>query len=92
MKKFLIGLMCTFILTGCSNVETTTSEEVPNDPIVVKTSPGCEVDFLAKNCYYGYVEIDNHIYLMFRSSSGHSGGITHSGTCPCNNLNKIKEK
>lgn len=91
MKKFFIGLVCIFILTGCSNVETTKSKEVPEAPIVVKTAPGSEVD-LAKNCYYGYVEIDNHIYLMFRSSSGHSGGITHSGTCPCNNSNKVEEK
>lgn len=91
MKKFLIGLMCIFILTGCSNVETTTSEEVPEAPIVVKTAPGSEVD-VSRNCYYGYVEIDNHVYLMFRSSSGYSGGITHSGTCPCNNSNKIEEK
>lgn len=83
MKKFLIGLVCIFILTGCSNVKTTKSKEVPEAPIVVKTAPGSEND-VSRNCYYEYVEIDNHVYLMFRSFSGHSGGITHSGTCPCN--------
>ena len=91
MKKILIGLMCIFILTECSNVKTTKSKEVPEAPIVVKTAPGSENN-VSRNCYYEYVEIDNHVYLMFRSFSGHSGGITHSGTCPCNNSNKIEEK
>lgn len=91
MKKILIGLMCIFVLTGCSNVETAKSKEVPEPPITVKTASGSEVD-VSGNCYYGYVEIDNHIYLMFRSFGAHFGGITHSGTCPCNNSNKIEEK
>jgi len=65
MKKFLIGLVCIFILMGCSNVETARSKEVLEDPIVVKPTSidGANV---SENCYYGYVEIDNHIYLMFR--------------------------
>ena len=83
MKKFLIGLMCIFILTGCSNVETTKSKEVPEAPIVVKTALGSEMN-VSGNCYYEYIEIDNHVYLMFRTFNGYSGGITHSGTCPCN--------
>lgn len=91
MKKFFIGLACIFILTGCSNIETAGSKEVSEDPIVVKSvsRDGANV---SGNCYYGYVEIDNHIYLMFRSLGSHFGGITHSGTCPCNNSNKIEEK
>ena len=91
MKKFLIGLACIFMLTGCSNIETAKSKEVPEDPIVVKPMSGDGAN-VSENCYYGYVEIDNHIYLMFRSFGSHFGGITHSGTCPCNNSNKIEEK
>jgi hypothetical protein len=91
MKKFLIGLICIFILTGCSNIEPAKSKEVLEDPIVVKPVSRNEAD-VSGNCYYGYVEIDNHIYLMFRSLGSHFGGITHSGTCPCNNSNKIEEK
>lgn len=92
MKKIFIGLICVFMLIGCGNVETVKSEDVPESPIVVKTAVRTNSPDLVDDCYFEYIEVDKHLYLVFRAAGGHSGGITHSGTCPCNNSNKVEEK
>ena len=86
MKKILfiaIGFLC---LSSCIDNDTETSEDVQKKPRVIKISPNSLID----GGVFEYVEIDGHTYLIYNDY--YRGGITHSGTCPCNNSNKIEEK
>ena len=81
----MVGLFASFL--GCSSFQKEESDSVPNAPKVVKVNNS---GFTNVEGYLEYVEIDGHIYLMY--VTGYRGGITHSGTCPCNNSNTVGEK
>ena len=81
----VVGLFTSF--WGCSSFQKEKSSSVPNAPKVVKINND---DYSNIEGTLGYVEIDGHIYLTY--ADGHRGSITHSGTCPCNNSNKVEEK
>ena len=86
MKKILfivIGFLC---LSSCIDNKTEISEDVQKKPQLIKISSNSLID----GGVFEYVEIDGHTYLMYGNYS--QGGITHSGTCPCNNSNKVEEK
>ena len=86
MKKILFIIAGLLLLSSCLDNDTMTSEDVQKKPEVIKVSPNGIID----DGIFEYVEIDGHTYLMYGDYS--RGGITHSGTCPCNNSNKIEEK
>lgn len=86
MKKALFIIAGLLLLSSCLDNDTMTSEDVQKKPQVIKISSNSLID----GGIFEYVEIDGHTYLMYDGYS--QGGITHSGTCPCNNSNKIEEK
>lgn len=86
MKKILfivIGFLC---LSSCIDNDTEISEDVQKKPQLIKISPNSLID----GGVFEYVEIDGHTYLIYGNYS--QGGITHSGTCPCNPNHNYREQ
>ena len=82
MKKILVILvLCLLTLTGCLDTPKSSEDNrIPSRPTGIKVKS--EENSYASHVEYEYVEVDGHIYLVI--FSGYRGGITHSGTCPCN--------
>lgn len=85
MKKILfviIGLLCLFSCTS-NNSYTKHKNSMPEPK---------EIDYGEEDRpgQFQYIKIDGHIYLFYYSA--YRSAMAHSGTCPCNNSNKIEEK
>ena len=89
MKKIKLGI-CAFIcalygLTGCGTPQSRDAHA--EGSTIVQTTTWSDGHQSHSRFHINKVIFEGHEYLYVIHSSGRQGyfGITHSGTCPCNN-------